>query len=222
MDTYIDQQVGYGGKFGRPNNTYYGIGQTKPAGWASSDYTNESIVGCVNEILHHPLRRYFGSGLTAVIIECGDTSYRYTLAEHGDVNDERNERIVAEATRKARARDEHVDAIVAKGADWLDTFLIGTDWRHEIQRDTLEMASGSQCVLGQTAVLAKLGERYGDYSLFADHIRKLGITSSTDDVWFEDHGFYSSANDDDNDDEKVTYSELNAAWDRLLFSEVEA
>ena len=48
---------------------------------------------------------------------------------------------------------EH-DKRVLKGASLLDTHFKGYDWRSEIDIETLEMDSSSQCVLGQL---------FGDY-----------------------------------------------------------
>jgi hypothetical protein len=112
-------------------------------------------------------------------------------------------------------RDAEVDAIVHKGAEFLDIYFGAVPWRNNTFFD---ISNGAQCVLAQTAVLAHLDIRSTGWSGFSDHIIALGITTDGRfGQWFAERGFVCGTADLD-PVTTATYAELERAWERLLFS----
>lgn len=106
---------------------------------------------------------------------------------------------------------------VAKGAEFLDLFLVGQDWRSAIALDTLDITSGWKCILGQTAVMAHLDNGADGYGQFAEHVIALGIAPADEGIvgpWFRDRGFYSNG-------QEHTYAELQEAWEQELLKAVD-
>lgn len=207
----------------RPNNTY--CPQGEDADQFFSTYNDDCVIGKVAQILDHPKASTFGPGITAVIIECGDSLYRYTDAgpreakEQAEADEAKRLKAAEEAAAYAYAKSRRADAdaIVEKGAEWLDVFFRDTAWRDTIreahEHDGFDLADGARCVLGLTATLAHINNRFWG---FTDYIRDIGVTTyETHDTWMAEHGFNVETTEGP---DKLSYNELQQAWERLLFS----
>jgi hypothetical protein len=101
-------------------------------------------------------------------------------------------------TRAQQIVDEQLKEDVLAGLAVLKE-QYGDGWVEKIDCKTLDLTSGSACVLGQVC---------GD---FGEGV--VAIHGHPDDDWAKEHGFFARNEDDEDND---TWSELDSAWHYVL------